>query len=210
MPRLIIDVDSFAADKKLQGLVDASRDLRPLLIGLGTMAMREFDKNFRAQGRPTQWAPLKPKTLYRRRKSGKGAKILRDTGRLQQSLSQGRTGNVYRLEPRSLTIGSNLVYARIHQFGGTIKQRPRSNLAPRTFARIGNRMLLRGKDGKVRVGSKLDGTPIRKKFAAAASVRMTYRARTIRIPARPYLVIPAEAISRFQRAVKKWLKESMD
>lgn len=183
MPRLIIDVDSFAADKKLKGLVDASRDLRPLLIGLGMMAIREFDKNFRAQGRPTQWAPLKPKTLHRRRKSGKGAKILRDTGRLQQSLSQGRIGNVYRLEPRSLTIGSNLVYARIHQFGGTIKRRPRS---------------------------KPDGTPIRKKFAATASARMTYRARTIRIPARPYLVIPAEAISRFQRAVKKWLKESMD
>jgi phage gpG-like protein len=208
MPRLIIDVDSFAADKKLKGLVDSSRDLRPLLIGLGTMAMSEFDKNFRAEGRP-KWTPLKPKTLYRRRKSGRGAEILNDQGTLRQSLSQGRTGNIYRLEPRSLTIGSNLVYARIHQFGGTITMRPRSDRAPRTFARVGGRMLLRGKDGKVRVGSKLDGTPIRKKFAAAASVRMTFRERTIRIPARPYLVIPREALSLFHRAVKKWMKENL-
>lgn len=208
MPRLIIDLDSFAARQKLKAIETAGRDLRPLLINLGMLAMREFDKNFRAQGRP-QWTPLRPKTLYRRRKSGKGARILRDTGRLQQSLSQGRPGNVYRLEPRSLTIGSNLVYARIHQFGGTITMRPRSDRAPRTFARVGGRMLLRGKDGKVRVGSKLDGTPIRKKFAAAASVRMTFRERTIRIPARPYLVIPREALSLFHRAVKKWMKENL-
>lgn len=208
MPRLIIDLDSFTAKKQLQGLLDASQDLKPLLINLGTLAMREFDKNFRAQGRP-KWQDLRPKTLYRRKKSGRGGRILRDTGRLQQSLSQGKPGNVYRLEPRSLTIGSNVKYAAIHQFGGTVKLRPRSDAAPRTFARVGNRLLLRGKDGKVRVGSKLDGTPIRKKFAAAASVRMTFKERTIRIPARPYLVIPPEALSLFKRAVQQWMKENL-
>ena len=100
-------------------------------------------------------------------------------------------------------------YAAIHQFGGTVKLRPRSDMAPRTFARVGNRLLFRGKDGKVRVGSKLDGTPIRKKFAAAASVRMTFKERTIRIPARPYLVIPPEALNLFQRAVQQWIKENL-
>jgi len=208
MPRLIIDLDSFTAKKQLQGLLDASQDLKPLLINLGALAMREFDKNFRAQGRP-KWQDLHPKTLYRRKKSGRGGRILRDTGRLQQSLSQGKPGNVYRLEPRSLTIGSNVKYAAIHQFGGTVKLRPRSDMAPRTFARVGNRLLFRGKDGKVRVGSKLDGTPIRKKFAAAASVRMTFKERTIRIPARPYLVIPPEALNLFQRAVQQWIKENL-
>ena len=208
MARLIIDLDTFAAEKKLQGLLEAGRDLKPLLINLGTQALREFNKNFRAQGRP-KWQPLHPKTLYRRKKSGRGGKILRDTGRLQQSLSQGKPGNIYRLEPRSLTVGTNLKYAAIHQFGGIVKLRPRSDMTPRTFARVGNRLLLRGKDGKVRVGSKLDGTPIRRKFAAAASVRMTFKARTIRIPARPYLVIPPEALNLFQRAVQQWIKENL-
>ncbi|MGI5845418.1 MAG: phage virion morphogenesis protein [Candidatus Xenobium sp.] len=208
MARLIIDLDTFAAEKKLQGLLEAGRDLKPLLINLGTQALREFNKNFRAQGRP-KWQPLHPKTLYRRKKSGRGGKILRDTGRLQQSLSQGKPGNIYRLEPRSLTVGTNLKYAAIHQFGGIVKLRPRSDMTPRTFARVGNRLLLRGKDGKVRVGSKLDGTPIRRKFAAAASVRMTFKARTIRIPARPYLVIPPEALNIFKRHVKQWIKENL-
>ena len=209
MPRLIIDLDSFTAKKQLQGLLDASQDLKPLLIRLGALALKEFDKNFRAQGRPTKWKDLHPKTLYRRKKSGRGGKILRDEGHLQMSLSQGKPGNVYRLEPRSLTIGSNVKYAAIHQFGGTVKLRPRSDMAPRTFARVGNRLLFRGKDGKVRVGSKLDGTPIRKKFAAAASVRMTFKERTIRIPARPYLVVPPEALNLFQRAVQQWIKENL-
>jgi phage gpG-like protein len=38
---------------------------------------------------------------------------------------------------------------------------------------------------------------------------MTFKARTIRIPARPYLVIPPEALNLFQRAVQQWIKENL-
>ena len=88
MPRLIIDMDSFGAEKKLQGLLEAGQDLKPLLIRLGALAMREFDKNFRPRA-----GHRSGRTCTRRRsiaaRSPGAAEILRDTGRLQQSLSQG-------------------------------------------------------------------------------------------------------------------------
>ena len=46
-----------------------------------------------------------------------GKKILTDSGRLQNSIT-------YKSRGRSLVIGTNLIYARIHQKGGVIKAKP--------------------------------------------------------------------------------------
>ena len=59
-----------------------------------------------------------------------GKKILTDSGRLQNSIS-------YRASGRSLVIGTNLIYARIHQEGGVIKaKRARALMIPLGNGRV--------------------------------------------------------------------------
>ncbi|MFZ6748524.1 phage virion morphogenesis protein [Undibacterium sp. Ren11W] len=65
-------------------------------------------QNFLAQGRP-HWLGLKKPSDKR-----KGGMILQDTGRLRDSIVGSHTDT-------SATIGSNVVYAAIHQFGGQTK-----------------------------------------------------------------------------------------
>ena len=206
MARIVLEVDTSAWSRAAEGLLRGTEDMRPLLTALGMMLMRSVDKQFRAQGSRfgEGWTPLKPKTKYRRRKSGLGAQILLDRGTLQKSVTQqGAPGNIYKLEPLSLTLGSNLRYANIHQFGGTITQGARSNLNPTRWANVGGQMLFQGADDKVRVASKLDGTPIRKKFKTAKEMRLSFRERKITIPARPYL--PRQIIDEDRDLIAKAL-----
>lgn len=55
-----------------------------------------------------KWPTLSEVTKKRR---GSGAKTLRDTGRLMNSLQSQTNGEV-------VTIGSNLIYSNIHNYGG--------------------------------------------------------------------------------------------
>ena len=72
-----------------------------------------FDKEQAPDG--TKWKPLSPARVKQRMKRHKtgNMKILQDVGELRRSV-QYEAGQTY------VRIGSNLKYARIHQFGGTI------------------------------------------------------------------------------------------
>lgn len=120
MPRFVVEIDADAFVSAGDRLLEATANWRSLLEkGVGPQIVRMVDQNFKRQGRPDQpWEPLKPETLRRRRKNGRGAQILQDTGRLRQSVSAQR-----RVTDNSWEIGSNLVYSRIHQFGGTVRAR---------------------------------------------------------------------------------------
>jgi phage virion morphogenesis protein len=107
-----------AALSTLQGNLS---DLTPAMKGIGQVLVTETDLAFRAQADPwgNAWAKLSEVTLQRRRKGkGKGSnKILRDTGRLANSIN-------YRADAASVSVGTNVVYAAMHQFGGTKSQWP--------------------------------------------------------------------------------------
>ena len=93
-------------------------NLQPLWQLVGMYVQKQtikerFDKEQAPDG--TKWKPLSPariKQRLKRHKSG-NMKILQDTGELRRSV-QYEAGKTY------VRIGSNLEYARIHQFGGTI------------------------------------------------------------------------------------------
>ena len=105
------------------------QDFTPLLSELGSQTYVLWRNIFKAEG--PGWAPLSDKTLARRRKKGRGAKILRDEGRLFNSLiSQFGEGAVYKLEKRTLTAGTNLPYAAVHQYGSKEKNIPRRPILP--------------------------------------------------------------------------------
>lgn len=83
-----------------------------------------FDKEQAPDG--TKWKPLSPariKQRMRRHRTGQ-MKILQDVGELRRSV-QYEAGQTY------VRIGSNLIYARTHQFGrGKIPARPFLGITP--------------------------------------------------------------------------------
>lgn len=95
-------------------------ELMELLCGrVIKMVTRKF-----AQSGPG-WVPLSKRTLQRRRKKGKGAKPLLDTGRLRASVVAQGEGSVREITSIGFRLGTNLKYAGTHQFGsGRVPARP--------------------------------------------------------------------------------------
>lgn len=96
----------------------------PVLKRILVQMQGSIARNFISQGRPARWVPLKQSTIAARRKRGAGAKILRDTGRLMQSLGPFQ---VIREAGRAFEFGTRVAYAAVHQFGfrGSVTQRVR-------------------------------------------------------------------------------------
>jgi phage virion morphogenesis protein len=95
-------------------LLASSRDPVPLLRAIGTGLLRNTQDRFEAETAPSgaAWAPLN--AWYLSFKRGPG--ILRGAGMrggLQGSL-------IMDVERGAITIGSNKIYAAVHQFGATI------------------------------------------------------------------------------------------
>jgi len=106
-------------DKKVVALLkragEKAKNLRIPLKRCGILMLGSIDKNFKAEGRPKRWAPLSPMTIAMRRKKGRGAKILQDTG-------MGKGSIVYEVvSNQKVQIGTRRDYMRIHQEGGSIK-----------------------------------------------------------------------------------------
>lgn len=99
---LIIDDGEFK--REAARLIAGAADAAPLMRSLAGTLMDQTEANFAAQGRPT-WLGIQP------RPGRTGGKILQDTGRLASSISP-ESG------PDYAQVGTNVVYARIHQFGG--------------------------------------------------------------------------------------------
>lgn len=105
--------------QRLQSQADHLLNMQPFWQLVGMYVQKQtikerFDKEQTPDG--TKWKPLAPMTVawrLRRNKSG-DMRILQDTGELRRSVKY-EAGNNY------VKIGSNLKYARIHQFGGNIR-----------------------------------------------------------------------------------------
>jgi phage virion morphogenesis protein len=137
--------DDTQAAAAIGALRAVGRDPAPLLRAIGVALAQNARERFNAGqdpwGRP--WAPLSP--AYAKVKTGAGG-ILVGAG-----MRGGLQGSItFRTGAASVEVGSNKVYAAIHQFGGTI--RPKDARAP--VFELGGR---------------------------------TIHAKSVRIPARPYL-----------------------
>lgn len=109
--------------QRLQAIADELRDMRPLWQAIGMYIQRQTIKErFDKEQSPgaQKWKPLSQSTVNHRKKRHKSGnmKILQDTGELRRSIT-------YEAEPNSVRVGTNLKYARTHQFGrGNIPARP--------------------------------------------------------------------------------------
>lgn len=119
--RFDINVDDRQLRANLKGLRSAPKDPR-LWNEMGHTLRAETLRCFRDQQSPSgvAWKPLSQRTINMRRKGPKKSRsiqILRDTGTLMNSIGF-RAGNGW------CECGTNVEYARKHQFGIGVPARP--------------------------------------------------------------------------------------
>lgn len=103
-----ITVDDRQVKELLEKLQKRAGDLSPVMRTISEMMRGAVEDNFEAEGRP-KWKKS-------RRAIEQGGKTLQDTGRLAASITKRATST-------SAEVGTNVVYAAIHHFGGRTKPR---------------------------------------------------------------------------------------
>ena len=153
---------------------------RPAMQIVGEILRTSVVRNFEVGGRPEKWKPLS-KAYARRRKKGAGS-ILRLTGRLMNSITA-------RAEDDRAVVGTNVVYAAIHQFGGEIKRTTRAGA------------MAHGKGGRF-LSRKAAS---RRKTAVRVSFHGGGQAYVITMPPRPFLVVQDEDRAEMVRAIREYV-----
>ena len=117
---------------ELKELEKSAKGLKPLLQRVGNIVQTESSRAFENQTSPfgAAWQPHAPSTLAKKLKERKlGARILQDTGTLAMSIVPSYTAN-------SVSVGSNVRYAAIHQFGGLAGRNHSVKIPARPFLPI--------------------------------------------------------------------------
>jgi len=138
MPEPIeIIIDDKEIKQLLQKLAEKTENLRPLMKNIAGIMMDSIEENFQNEGRP-KWEKLSPVTIKLRKKKGYyPGKILQMRGDLADSITS-------KYDDNSAIVGTNKIYAAIHQFGGDagrnkkvkIPARPYLNLADKNLEEI--------------------------------------------------------------------------
>lgn len=134
IPEISIKIDDTRALAALDRVARIQAGAPVLMRQIAGIMHTEVEDNFDAQGRP-RWAALKPSSLaskYRREAVTRKGNARRDNiGRFQNAVKQNKilqasgqlaSSVVMSSSATQAIVGSNKVYAAIHQFGG--KTRP--------------------------------------------------------------------------------------
>lgn len=106
----------------MKELISRAKNLQPLLNNIAQIMLESVRKNFDNEGRVDKWAALKRSTIKQREKKGYWpGKILQRSGMLKRSVQAFS-------DDTAAIVSTNIKYAGIHNYGGTIKQATRSNL----------------------------------------------------------------------------------
>ena len=112
------------------------KNISPILHEVGNLAKNEAELSFEKETSPfgDKWTPLSKQTL----KHKKGSKILTESSMLQSSINsrtkmQKSKGGAKGSASGIVSIGTNLEYAPIHQFGGKAGKNLKANIPARPF-----------------------------------------------------------------------------
>ena len=171
-------IDDGGLMRKLGHLVHLGEDMTSPMRDAGEYFLRRTDERFDREQGPggAPWAPLAAAT----RKKKRHPKILTESARLRGSFS-------YRAEPDGLLFGTSVIYAAIHQFGGSIERGAYSSTV-RLRTDAGGNLLRQSGEGK---GKNL-AVFAKDSNKRARSVRYTTEGFTVGIPARQFLGIDDE------------------
>lgn len=170
---------------------------RAPLESCATAALRSVHENFIDQGRPVAWTPLKPITIALRRVgSGTGsAKILQDTGHLMRSVTTpGAPGNIFRVDDHAAAVGTNVPYAAIQNAGGTVSIKNK-------------RVLARKVDAGVAEAAAAAGYKVSRDKSGQSYVIF---GKSVKIPARPFMILQDEDREHFGLIFARWLHQHME
>lgn len=107
--QIIIDPRSLGdAAQFFDALAGRARDMTSLMDAVGLYLVGATIENFEQESSP-EGAPWKPSLRARQR----GGQTLSDTGRLKSSIT-------HQASAHEVVVGTNVLYAAIHQFGGVI------------------------------------------------------------------------------------------
>lgn len=180
MAGAILDVtmDASALGRELEQLIERLGSLRTPLNDIAEYLHISTDSRARRQIAPdgSPWAPLSARTLAKK----KGKKILRESGALLDTLR-------HQVSDDELQFGTDRPYGAIHQDGGKIEHAARSQ-----------QVYFKEKGGVV-------GNRFVKKSKSNFSQWVTHGARTVEMPARPYLGLSTEDETRILEIVSDYL-----
>lgn len=124
-----IKLDNKEVESRLLDWVKRSENLRPLMKNIAGMMADSTEENFEEEGRP-KWKDLSEKTKTARRKTGHyPGQILQVSGQLAMSITT-------QYDNESAVIGSNKVYAAIHQLGGPAGKNKKTTIPARPYLRL--------------------------------------------------------------------------
>ena len=125
-----IKIDNKEVLTRLQELASRGENLRPLMKNIAGIMATATEDNFKDEGRPDKWIDLSETTKKQRQKIGKyPGQILQVSGQLASSVSTAYDDN-------SAVIGSNLVYAAIHQLGGQAGKNKKTTIPARPYLKL--------------------------------------------------------------------------
>lgn len=163
------NINDLEAKTAVKQLADRLSKPQQALKECGLVLLRSIAKNFKAGGRPTKW-----------KRSGRvkreGGQTLVETARLKKSITMDVSGN-------TLTVGTNVKYARIHQLGGRITK----NATIREHWRIMTKAF----------GKEIPGRSV--------LVRRHQRQMNTNMPARPFLMVQDSDWRVFKRIFADYL-----
>lgn len=190
-----IEIDDSQFVRAMERVRAFVKDASPVMSLVSALMADAVEENFAAEGRP-KWLGLAKSTLRRRREDGGTGKILQRSGRLAGSIAQSH-------DATSARVGTNVVYAAIHQFGGEIQRHPMSGYV----------RLRKGKNGMI---MRQADHPHLAVFAKNGhkSVKIVRWTRstgwTIKIPARPFFVLAESDSVAIEIEVSAYLRRLID
>ncbi|MDN3578704.1 phage virion morphogenesis protein [Chitinimonas viridis] len=183
-----VKIDLALVNEKLGRIAAAGRNLAPVMRALREVMQDAVEQNFAQGGRPA-WQGLSAKTL-KRRPDRVGGKVLTDSARLRNSITA-------QSDRDTAMVGTNVKYAAIHQFGGTINHAARSGWVRHRTDAKGN-LLRQGKNGRLLVFAKDSHKRVK-------VTRYTSEGWQVKMPARPFLVLTEVDASEMEATVSEYL-----
>ncbi|WOA52508.1 phage virion morphogenesis protein [Dickeya solani] len=169
-------------ERGLGELIQRLEHREPLMREMAAAMHDAVEENFAQEGRPA-WAGWKSNAYWAKRRGGK---ILQKSGRLAASISEYSDND-------NATVGTNVIYARIQQEGGTINIPARSQRA----------YYKQHKDGSV-------GNRFVKKSKSNFSQWNTIGEYKIQITARPFLHLTEPDVDGMETTAQTYLQRVID
>jgi phage gpG-like protein len=132
--RIRIKVDARAAIARMNSMERRSKDFRPIFRWAKRELERANAENFARNGLPVGgWSPLKPRYAAWKATKFPGAPIMVASGKLFREL-RSLNGPANSIRMKSATFGTDLEYAKFHQYGTTRMPKRKIVYEPKQFA----------------------------------------------------------------------------